>query len=354
LDNFLIELGPKILDDHTGIHLLILIVNHIAPGSPARTRALIDKLRQKKLTDHPGLNVTTFNVEVKRLLDELTGSVSDKHELPRDLANMVVELYMNTHITRFDNAVNKLFDDLEADTKAFTPDQVLSKLGQTYTTEFENNRWPHKSHVTQLAEAVGQINALQRKLADKEKGSGNNNGPPSQSQPANPPEGKPELYVPPKEGESEVKMIDGKEHKFCTRCKIPRWRADKYRHTTPEHKTRKEIQAERAAKEAQGGSTGTGGGTDGTPGSANVLTDGASSPAPAAAPTPAPSREPVTGGLRFMSGLHKFELVCEPCETPSHDDNGIDSDLLFTHKPRVFLDDDDDDDASVESLTLNF
>jgi hypothetical protein len=44
--------------------------------------------------------------------------------------------------------------------------------------------------------------------------------------------------TPPKEGESEIKMVDGILHKWCSRCKV--WNKGKSAHTTSEHVCKKD------------------------------------------------------------------------------------------------------------------
>jgi hypothetical protein len=47
------------------------------------------------------------------------------------------------------------------------------------------------------------------------------------------------IYLPPTEGGSEVKEINGREHKYCRRCR--RWRGDADKHTTSEHVRRSDL-----------------------------------------------------------------------------------------------------------------
>jgi hypothetical protein len=262
-------LGPKLEQTMTGIHLFFLAVSHIEPATASTARGLLNKLQEKKLNKVPGMDVNTFNITIKDLVTRIQGCCKKKEHLPSDLSQVVAECYRDTQIQEFDMLVITIINRLDDVPDYYTPIQIQTMLGAKYDRLANTNRWPHKSKLQELSEEVGQLKALQRK--------GNNNSNSNQGQntnqnnnstrnrtnttgndkkgttstTTNTPEGNPALFVPPKDGAPEVKQIDGKEHKFCTKCQNrkhggkPMWRSDKWAHTTSEHMSGKEWRAKR-------------------------------------------------------------------------------------------------------------
>jgi len=260
---------------------------------------------------------------------------------------MVAECYLETDIQQFDLKAIEIVNALDEDLSKYTTTQVQTMLGNKYTSLLHNDRWPHKSKMQELSEAVGQLQALSTEVGHlkalqlKQPGgtAGSTSTPKAEKQDTS----NPAIYVVPKEGEAEVKMIDGVEHKFCRLCKYKKsngkafWRRAPQAHTTSEHKPFSQIKEEKTKAEKPKTV-----GFAAPTGSANML----SSPDDSG---PEDEGPPITGGLRLMSSLNMLQALASFPNDEDEEGEGaatVGMTLATEGPPRRFDDDDDDDDGS--------
>ena len=191
---------------------------------------------------------------------------------------VVATCFLETGVATFDLESTGYFNKCDADPKAMTPRVIIQKLKAKYVSLEGRSQWPHKNQKQKqddLSAMHGKLNALQQKI-DTIKS--NNNKPsttPSSTRDLtnvtcfkcnkkghlspNCPykttsrndqlqQGpKPWMLKPPGNGESEIKTMDGKEYKWCSKCKLgkdkkPMWHTGNKKHITSECKSKAQTQ----------------------------------------------------------------------------------------------------------------
>jgi len=150
------------------------------------------------------MDVHKFNVKTKSIVDRIHGCCKSKDHLPADLAHMVAECYLETDIQQFDLKAIEIVNALDEDLSKYSTTQVQTMLGNKYTSLLHNDRWPHKSKMQELSEAVGQLQALSTEVGHlkalqlKQPGgtAGSTSTPKAEKQDTS----NPAVYVVPKEG----------------------------------------------------------------------------------------------------------------------------------------------------------
>ena len=192
------------------------------------------------------MDATSFSVKLIELLEKI--EQCDSLKIPPDLSVVVATCFLETGVATFDLESTGYFNKCDADPKAMTPRVIIQKLKAKYVSLEGRSQWPHnnqKQKQDYLSAMHGKLNALQQKIDTLKS---NNNKPsttPSSTRyltnvtcfkcnkkghlSPNCPDKttssndqlqqgpKPWMLKPPGNGESEIKTMDGKEYKWCSK-----------------------------------------------------------------------------------------------------------------------------------------
>jgi hypothetical protein len=337
--------------DASGPEVFMAVVHKKQVTTSTTTRTLIRELEDMKLTNVPGHNV----IEHARAVVDKGKTIAGTGNAPSDLSTLIVRSFMGTDELPFELEAATAYNKLDRDPTCLDWQEVVEQLKTKYVSMTASNQW--KAKVTQkkqpdeLAAMKAALNKLTQKLSSNSgngNGSGgNNNGnggrdlskvkcrgcgkfghmvrncpEKDKNKDTNPGNGNDSgtkgKWARPKEGESEIKEIDGETHKFCKKCR-PRWRKGPKAHTTAEHKTRAEL----AGQDNSGA-----GGND------SQVAGGL-----AQASQPPPN----IGGLRLMGGLMLCQAIQDQAQVdpPTIEDDDADDALSYA---TAFDDADDEED----------
>ena len=271
----------------TGPQLMKAALDRLQNTSTSTARSLVNQLETLKLSKEPGMDVPVFITKVTPILEQI--NQCDERSIPSDLSAVMAACFLDTGVAAFNLEATTLFNQLDRDPTVKTPTEVLEQMRDKYIGLEGKKMWPHKSQKQkqdELSAMKATMNTLQQKVDNFGKkpaagGSGggkNNNNQNGKKQPdhsdrtcfkcgkkghirPNCPEkektnnragsgggGSPNgnsspiqewMLKPPGQGESEVKMHNGIEYKWCSKCKLgkdkkPMWRSGVKRHVTSE------------------------------------------------------------------------------------------------------------------------
>ena len=272
------------LADTSGPEIFKVALDRRQSTSTSVCRVLVNKLTEMHLNKEPGMDVRTFTIKIEEVLEQITQC--KKETIPTDLATVVAGTFLETGIQTFDYDAVRIYNELEKSNAKYTPKEVLEMHGERFQTLWDNEKWPHKAQKQkqdELSAMKAQLNTLQQKF-DGQKGSkgtsNSNKGKGGQNQAdkwatykchqcgkmghikPNCPDLKktqsgsqqqgggqqqqqssgqiaPWMLEAPKQGESEVKTVEGVEYKWCSKCKLgkdkkPMWRSGAKKHVTSE------------------------------------------------------------------------------------------------------------------------
>lgn len=284
------EIESELSYGASGPEIFFAIMNKVQHSSASASRALVKKLEQMKLNKESGMNVETFATKITELVRRIEGC--DASSIPQDLSSVVATCFLDTDVDEFKLAASTIFNKVDVNPSCMTWRQIIHELKTKYRSLDGLGRWPHKhkkNPADEITALKGTLNKLTQRMDGmqqnkdssktpkdlsqvecfncKKKGHYSRDCPEKKDSNGETGSSKPTHWtkVAPKDNELHTKTLDGTEWIWCKRC--GRWRKDKNRHLTANHKTKAELAA------AQGGTT------TSSEGAANV------------------------GGLRMMGGL---------------------------------------------------
>ncbi len=302
----------------SGPEVFAAIIDKVQQVSASAVRSLTNDLEELTITKVPRQDVDVFSSTVSELARRIEGSGA----APADLSVLVAKCFLNSDVKAFDLEALRLYNEVDDNANSHTWNELVSTLKSKYRKLVGNKLWTPKATTKKTVEQ--ELNAMKQtvhNLVQRSNGNNNNNSnnnksgggrdlsqvvchgcgkkghyknncPESNSSSnnsnssssnsngsSNNTTGK---WKAPAKGESEIRMIDGTEHKYCKKCRGGQgfWTRGKNAHVTSQHKTKEELQ------EQKNGNSSNNGGASG-----NAL-------APTASETP---RSP-EGGLRLIGG----------------------------------------------------
>ena len=272
----------------TGIEVLLCIIERKYSLQVSLQRELVAKLEQLDIIQEPGENISTFNVKVKNLCQ----SIEFCGPAPRDLNTIVIGCFINCSVVIFSQYVNASYFQATTNPEKFpwrdtllTHESMYFRFKKIWTPE-SSKPVTNKEFQTYVKSQQTKMNQLQvkkekdttkticydcgkpgvkvghegctqsgKKLhvpkkdgnargngnagrGDRNQNSGRGRGCGNAGRGGNQNnnrQGKPPADAP-KPGEPEVRMRNGVEEKYCTKCRFPQWRSGDKAHTTSEHR----------------------------------------------------------------------------------------------------------------------
>ena len=284
------EIESELSYGASGPEIFFGIMNKVQHSSASASRALVKKLEQMKLNKEPGMNVETFATRITEVVRRIEGC--DASSIPQDLSSVVATCFLDTDVDEFKLTASTIFNKVDVNPSCMTWRQIIQELKTKYRSLDGLGRWPHKnkkSPADEIAALKGTLNKLTQKMDGmqqskdsskkpkdlsqvecfncKKKGHYSSNCPEKKETNGETGSAKPTHWTKtaPKDNEAHTKTVDGTEWIWCKKC--GRWRKDKNKHLTANHKTRAELAA--------------------NPSGSNTSTEGAAN----------------VGGLRMMGGL---------------------------------------------------
>lgn len=238
------ELGLNV----DGLRILTAIILQYQSSACITIRNLTTRLLDLTLTKVPGENVEVLCQSIYDIASQIEGL----GEAPRDLASLVAGRFLKSSSQAFSSEAMNIYQRSKSATNPITWTVVLRELKTVYNQLKGEGLWdavePPKTETDSALAAIQRdIAELKRRgKTDREPGKSNNGSDKEKSS------GEREktifqLTPPPKDGEPTVKIIDGKECTYCSKCG---WTYDRKRHSTEEHKTAAELKAIRKAKQS--------------------------------------------------------------------------------------------------------
>jgi hypothetical protein len=253
----------SLLPSETGPHIFMAIVDRVKYTSASTTRNLIKQLESLSLTKEPGMDVTTFSIKVLNKIEKI--EQCDESTFPPDLSLVTAGRFLHTGVSMFDQDAVQYFNLCNKNLKAMTPRKIIESLKNKYIGLVGLGEWPHKSQKDNNAEMTAlyaKLNTLQQKFDSYKGPNPSNTRGASQSGGTvdlsevtchgcgqkghyknKCPNAKPATYTSstpttatspppsfgphpewmlkgPGPGESEVKMLEGVEYTWCSKCKL--------------------------------------------------------------------------------------------------------------------------------------
>lgn len=303
------EIEPELSYGATGPEIFLAIMRRVQHSSASASRALVKKLEGLKLNKEPGMNVDTFTAKITEIVRRIEGC--DVSSIPNDLSTLVAQCFLDTDVDEFKLEASSIFNRVDRNPSAMGWRSIIKELKSKYRSLEGLGRWPHKSKKSpadELAALKGSLNKLTQSVGEMKNGSSggvkgkrdmsevvchnckekghfardcpkpNNrqstNGNSSSGGSGNSGGGNSWVRTGPAEGESETKNVDGTEWLWCKRCR--RWRKDKNRHTSENHKTKSELTGEQGGNSSgnNAGNNSSGGGSSGNPQSGSARAGG--------------------------------------------------------------------------------
>ena len=251
------EVGPLIY---------VAVVQDMQQIGTVAARMIVDEVRKLHIKDIPGEDVKALT----NTLFEYCSRLEGVQAVPFDLAGIVAACFLKSATLAFNIEMNTI--NRQAQLNQITWSQVLTLVGTEYQTLLGNGQWeasiiaPETTQSALKAEIRNEVLQELRRTEVKPTGSGTppssnqdvkrinpniicnkckerghiardcvkSGGGGNQTQTTNP------YRIKPKDGETQVKSINGIECSWCDRCN--RWTSGNKRHSTTEHKTRSELQ----------------------------------------------------------------------------------------------------------------
>ena len=256
-----------LLSGETGPEVFMAIVTRVQYTSASTTRSFLNDLEALQLPKEPGMNVANFSTKVLEQILKL--EQCDASTLPPDLSLVTAKCFLHTGVTMFDVEAIRIFNLCDKNLQAMTPRQIIEELKTKYISLEDLGEWPHKTQKEkhdEISALHAQLNALQQKFDNSkinssgvgqrdlsnischgcgQKGHYKNHCPNvitagvTSEPPTNATQPPAWMFKGPNSGESEVKLIEGIEYKWCSKCKLgkdqkPMWRQGNKRHVTSE------------------------------------------------------------------------------------------------------------------------
>ena len=260
--------------DASGPEVFAAVVRKQQQLNASGLRMLVKQLEGMSLEKEPGQDVDAFGNKVS----EVARRISRGGNPPEDLSVLVARAFLKSDVEVFCLKANGIFDEVDDDPTTMTWQTIISKLKKKYISLKSQELWTpahnkKKNEVNEIAALKNSVQLLQNQMKgsgsnttegggqkkdlsqitcyecgekghyknkcpkrENKDGSNNSNSDNKSSQSA------PKSWkrVPPKDGESEKKTVEGTEWIWCGRCK--RWKAGSKKHHTADHKTKEELQ----------------------------------------------------------------------------------------------------------------
>lgn len=235
------ELGLNV----DGVRVLTAVILQYQASASITIRNLTNRLSEMSLKKTPGENVETLCNQIFDIASQIEGL----GETPSDLASMIVARFLESSSQAFSSEAMTIYRKTKSIASPLTWTNAIRELKATYSLLKAEKMWkaiepPKQSDSeTVLAAMQKEIAELKRRGKHDKDEQENPSQDSSSSNKTNPFKSTPA----PKEGESNVKTIGGKECTFCGKCK--RWTWGDKRHSTEEHRSAAEI---KAAKKEEG------------------------------------------------------------------------------------------------------
>jgi len=244
--------------------LYVAIVQEMQQIGTVAARIIVDEIRKLHIYDIPGEDVKSLT----NTLFEYCSRLEGVQAVPFDLAAVVTACFLKTASLPFNMEVANI--NKKAQVNGITWSEVLTLVGTEYQMLLGNGQWEAKMLPTETsqkalkAEIKNEVMQELRKVEPKptnggttvkkdgginpnvickkckEKGHIAKNCPKKPAQQGGREQSTSPYKVKPKDGEAQVKSINGAQCSWCDRCN--RWTYGDKRHATAQHKTREELQ----------------------------------------------------------------------------------------------------------------
>jgi hypothetical protein len=203
---------------HTGPLLFWLLMNQLTCSNAAAVRVVTNHVTTLTMEKFEGESIPMATKTLRAGFRWL----KTVRKMPADPETITLNLMKTCTVPAFLRFIEALATNARLNKIALDADYVMTHAEDTYRSLVLLKEWDISGTNSSSFNAIGR-------------GTGNNNnrGRNNTSGVSNP------LYLPPTEGGSEVRDINGKEHKYCKRCR--RWRNDSGKHTTSEHVRRSDL-----------------------------------------------------------------------------------------------------------------
>ena len=266
-------------DERGGLVAYKIMITYVLSTSNEALRSLIAKLGNLKLTDFDGENV----IQACTFIENMSIMLRDNDMTPKDFDESVHKVFKYSTCPDFVKLVEHIASNMRFGIKEYETTEYLTILEEEYSTKISAGTWPAKSTKTGKNASFGafkeggkdmsKITCLncgelghmvkdcpkpidRKAIAENKKkifrnndtrrgnGSGGNGGNGNETKKTNP------RRVPPGPNDPKEKMFGDKRLKWCGKCGI--WTY----HSTEEHKTKAELEAEKDKKSANASTNG--------------------------------------------------------------------------------------------------
>ena len=239
---------PEVGASVNGLKILVAIIYQYQSSASATIRNLTNQLTELSLIATPGENVE----QLCGTIHELASQIEGLGEAPRDLATLVAGRFLKSSTQAFSSEAMAIYKRTSQSGRSISWQTAIRELKTAYTTLRNEGAWDAITPPKSSTESA--LAAIQQELAElKRKGSEPNfNGGSNSAGSSDKTVKKPNIFKTtpaPKEGESNHKIIEGKDCTWCGICK--RWIYGPRRHSTEEHKTRAELNAAKAPSDGE-------------------------------------------------------------------------------------------------------
>ena len=279
-------------DDDSFVAVWLTLIHIVRSESIVRFNKIKDRIKDCKLSDYSGENIesiaTDFLMDFKdlhggRMYDQSltltmlntvmeaggTSNEDFKHPLRKIRDKLKTKLMSTRHMNYDDAHAAMVTDELDARS-------ILKQVKLEYRSLYDDGKWPAAAHTqdtktvdksygrvnkAQSSQLKNLVNALVQSTTDSSKGKAskpkkgkgkypnssnksarNNSKSKANGRPGSRGNGSAKRTPPPKEGEAEIKFINGVKKYWCTKCN--RWTLS---HGTDSHKSNEQLKAEAQA-----------------------------------------------------------------------------------------------------------
>jgi hypothetical protein len=228
------ELGLNV----DGLRVLTAIILQYQSSASITVRNLMNQLSDMSLMKTPGENVDTLCNQIFDIASQIEGL----GEAPADLASLIVSRFLESSSQAFSSEAMTLYRRTKSITAPLSWTNAIRELKTTYTMLKSEKMWK----AVEPPKPDSALSAMQKDIAElKRRGKEDKENPSSGSGTGGNTDGsKKNIFKttpPPKDGEPNLRIIEGKECSYCGKCK--RWIWGPKRHTTEEHRSAAELKA---------------------------------------------------------------------------------------------------------------